>query len=149
MILSKNFTLEEMEYSPTALRKGIDNSANNISIIHLKDLCENVLQPLRDWYDNPIKINSGYRSKELNSSIGGSLSSQHCTGQAADIDTLNDNADLFFHIKRHMQFDQLIWEFGDHTNPSWVHVSFKKHGNRNHVLRAYKEDGKTKYIQMT
>lgn len=150
MKLSANFSLAEFTKSQTAIRKGISNVPEEWNIINMKNLCINILQPLREWYNKSITINSGFRSKELNEAIGGAKYSQHATGCAVDIDTVDDNADLFFYIKMHLPFDQLIWEFGDHTNPAWVHVSFSiPSKNRGEVLRAEKVNGKTHYTKMT
>lgn len=148
MKLTENFWLSEFTKSPTALRLGIPNTPGGIQVDNLILLCKNILQPLREHYDKAIRINSGYRCLALNEAIGGSKSSQHVFGEAADIDTLDDNADLFFHIRRNLDFDQLIWEFGDLDNPSWIHVSFNANGNRNEVLRAIKVHGKTTYTKM-
>lgn len=149
MKLSENFTLEEMIKSETAIRKKIDNTPNGNQILNLIDLCENILQPLRDEF-GAIHISSGYRSPKLNTAIGGSTSSQHCAlnGAAADINMNSKNADIFEWIKENTDFDQLIWEFGDDDCPSWVHVSYREGKNRNQILRAIKERGKTKYIEM-
>lgn len=148
MKLSKNFWLSEFLTSQTATRKGIENTPDESQGNSLKLLCENILQPLRDWYKHPIRINSGFRSTELNKAIGGSKTSQHCKGQAADIDTVLHNAELFNYIRLHLDFDQLIWEFGDDNAPAWVHVSYKGTKNRNEVLKAVKENGKTKYVKL-
>ena len=148
MKLTENFWLSEFTKSQTASRLSINNKPTPEHEESLLELCENVLQPLREMYGKSIKITSGYRSEALNVVIGGSKSSQHCKGQAADIDTTNDNADLFFMIKRHLDFDQLIYEFGDHRNPDWIHVSYKPKGNRRQVLKATRVNGKTTYIEM-
>jgi len=112
-------------------------------------LAQEVFEPLRMWVGGPIKINSFFRSPELNKAIGGSTKSQHCHGQAIDIDdTFNraTNAEMYEFIKEHLDFDQMIWEFGDEDNPDWVHVSYVSEAkNRNRCLQAYKENGRTKY----
>jgi len=148
MKLSKNFTLGEMIQSQTAIRKNIDNNPNGDQILNLIDLCDNVLQPLRDAI-GPIRISSGFRSQKLNVAIGGAASSQHCAlnGAAADIDMGERNAEVFEWLKANVDFDQLIWEFGDKSNPSWVHVSYKEGKNRNQILKAIKENGRTKYLK--
>jgi hypothetical protein len=146
MQLSKNLLLSEVIKSQTAIRKGIDNTPNNKHLFNLKLIADNVFQPLRDWYGKPITISSGYRSPELNSAIGGSLTSQHSNGQALDLDTVSDNLKLFNYIKSNLPFDQLIYEFGDDDNPAWVHVSYSRDNNRGQVLRAVKVNGKTKYL---
>ena len=113
-------------------------------------LAEEVFEPLRSYTGGPIKINSFYRSPKLNKAIGGSSKSQHCNGQAIDIDDTYGhltNAEMFDFIKEHLDFDQMIWEFGDEGNPNWVHVSYvSPENNRNRCLKAYKENGKTKYM---
>jgi len=110
----------------------------------------NIFEPLREWVGGPIKINSFYRCKELNKAIGGSSRSQHCEGRALDLDDIyghKTNAEMFDHIKNNLNFDQLIWEFGDKNNPNWVHVSWvSEDENRAKVLRAIKENGKSKYM---
>lgn len=148
MKLSKNFSLGEMIQSQTAIRKNIDNNPNGDQILNLIDLCDNVLQPLRDAI-GPIRISSGFRSQKLNVAIGGAASSQHCAlnGAAADIDMGERNAEVFEWLKANVDFDQLIWEFGDKSNPSWVHVSYKEGKNRNQILKAIKENGRTKYLK--
>ena len=112
-------------------------------------LADEVFEPLRAYANGPIKINSFFRSPELNKAIGGSTKSQHCHGQAIDIDDTYghlSNAEMFNFIKEHLDFDQMIWEFGDDDNPDWVHVSYVSPSkNRNRCLKAYKEYGKTKY----
>ncbi len=112
-------------------------------------IAEEVFEPLRSYVGGPIKINSFYRSPDLNKAIGGSSKSQHCYGQAIDIDDTfgrMTNAEMYRFIKEHLDFDQIIWEFGDENNPNWVHVSYvSPQENRNRCLLAYKEKGKTKY----
>jgi len=120
-------------------------------IENFKLLAEKVFQPIRDHFGVPIRISSGYRSKELNTAIGGSLSSQHCQGEAIDIDmdgTTVTNAEIFNYIKDNLNFDQLIWEFGTDTNPDWVHVSYDSAGKqRKQILKAKRAaGGKTTYV---
>jgi hypothetical protein len=120
-------------------------------IENFKLLAEKVFQPIRDHFGVPIRISSGYRSKELNTAIGGSLSSQHCQGEAIDIDmdgTTVTNAEIFNYIKDNLNFDQLIWEFGTDTNPDWVHVSYDSSGKqRKQILKAKRAaGGKTTYV---
>ncbi len=113
------------------------------------ELAENIFEPLRSYVGGPIKINSFYRSPDLNKAIGGSSKSQHCNGQAIDIDDTfgrMSNAEMYEFIKENLDFDQMIWEFGNDSNPNWVHVSYvSPQQNRNRCLKAYKEEGKTKY----
>ena len=136
-------------YSRTAIRLDIDNIPTEDHRTNKVELAENIFEPLRMYVGGPIKINSFYRSPELNKAIGGSSKSQHCNGQAIDIDDTfgrMTNAEMYRFIKDHLDFDQMIWEFGDDKNPNWVHVSYVGKGNRNRCLKAYKEKGKTKYM---
>jgi len=147
MNLTKNFSLIELTSSETAVRKGIDNTPSQEVVNNLKNLCENVMQPLRDWYGKPINITSGYRSPKLNKAIGGSTTSDHCLGCAIDF-TLpkEDYKEVFDFIRTKLPFDQVLWEFGNDDAPQWVHVSFRIDKNRKQVLRAYKNAiGQTKY----
>lgn len=146
MKLSENFTLAELTKSSTATRLGIDNSPSPEQLENLVELCHKVLQPLREAV-GPINISSGLRVPALNKAIGGSKTSQHCAinGAAADID-IEDNKKVFDYIKNNLQFDQLIWEFGNEKQPDWVHVSYHYGHNRGQVLKAIKKDGKTKYV---
>lgn len=149
MQLSKNLVLAEVTRSETAKRKGISNMPTPEHIENFKLLAEKVFQPIREHFGKPIHISSGYRSKALNSAIGGALSSQHCSGEAIDIDmdgTDITNAQIFNYIKDNLEFDQLIWEFGTDTNPDWVHVSYESTGKqRKQILRALKKGGSTSY----
>jgi len=149
MKLSDNFTLAEMVRSQTARRLNIDNTPNEHQIEFMRELCVNVLQPIRDEF-GPVRVTSGLRVPELNRAIGGSSSSQHCAlnGAAADIDFGDNNAPVFKWICENVIFDQLIWEFGDESNPDWIHVSYNYGKNRGQILRAVKRNGKTKYIPM-
>ena len=141
MNLSAHVTLAEFENSPTATTHGINNKMSESQIASAKLLCENVFEPLRIHLNTPIKINSGYRSSQLNKMIKGSLTSQHCKGEALD---LHIGAKGFNFIKDKLDFDQLIWEFGNDDNPQWVHVSYSSK-NRKQVLKATKKNGKTIY----
>jgi len=148
-MISKHISDKEGVYSRTALRRGIDNTPTKDHRVNMVELAENIFEPLRMYVGGPIKINSFYRSPELNKAIGGSSKSQHCNGQAIDIDDTfgrMTNAEMFRFIKDHLNFDQMIWEFGDDKNPNWVHVSYVGKENRNRCLKAYKEKGKTKYM---
>jgi hypothetical protein len=149
MQLSKNLALAEVMRSETAKRKGISNMPTPEHIENFKLLAEKVFQPIREHFGVPIHISSGYRSKALNTAVGGSLSSQHCSGEAIDIDmdgTSVTNAQIFEYIKENITFDQMIWEFGTDTNPDWVHVSYKAKGNRGQILKAKKINGSTVYL---
>jgi hypothetical protein len=150
MQLSKNLALSEVTRSETAKRRGISNMPTPEHIENFKKLAENVFQPIRDHFGKPIRISSGYRSKALNTAVGGSLSSQHCTGEAIDIDmdgTDITNAQIFHFIKDNLNFDQMIWEFGTDTNPDWVHVSYESTGKqRKQILVAKRSGSKTVYV---
>lgn len=150
MQLSKNLSLAEVIRSETAKRKGISNMPTPEHIENFKKLAENVFQPIREHFGVPIHISSGYRSKALNTAVGGSLSSQHCSGEAIDIDmdgTSITNAQIFNYIKENLEFDQLIAEFPVNSNPAWVHVSYESSGKqRKQILVAKKVGGATKYI---
>lgn len=128
----KYFTIEEMTKSSTAKANGIDNTPSSEGVLKLQKLIEAVLDPLREWYGKPIKINSGYRCEALNEAVGGSDTSQHRLGEAADITvgTKKGNKKLFEYIKDNLPFDQLINE----SNFSWVHVSYREGRLRKQVL---------------
>jgi len=144
--ISKHISLKEATYSATGEAKKIDNSPTAEHLANMKLLAEKVFEPVRDWYGKPIKINSFYRGKALNAAIPGSSStSQHSFGQAMDMDTSSDNKKLFDYIKDNLEWDQLIFEGGTDANPDWVHVSYKKTGNRKQVLRMRKVNGKSTY----
>ena len=148
-MISDHISEKESVYSRTAIRLNIKNTPTKEHRTNMCLLAENIFEPLRSYVGGPIKINSFYRSPELNKAIGGSAKSQHCHGQAIDIDDTFGrvtNAEMYEFIKKHLNFDQMIWEFGDDDNPNWVHVSYvSEEKNRNRCLKAYKEKGKTKY----
>jgi hypothetical protein len=151
MQLSKNFEVAEFARSSSAKRLGISNQPTEAHIANMKLLCEKVLQPVRDHFGRSIFLSSGYRSAALNAKTpGASSTSQHCTGEAVDIDmdgTEVSNKEVFDFIKEHLEFDQLIWEFGTDANPDWVHVSYESTGKqRKQVLKAIKKGGKTSYL---
>jgi hypothetical protein len=151
MKLSEHLDLSEVVRSESAKRKGISNMPTELHIVNFKILAEKVFEPIREHFRCPIHISSGYRSKELNAAIGGSLTSQHCSGEAIDIDmdgTPNGvtNKMVFDYIKDNLDFDQLIYEFGDSNNPDWVHVSYETTGKqRKQILKAIRVNGKTSY----
>lgn len=150
MQLSKHFELAEFTRSNTAKRAGISNMPTAEHQENMKLLCEKVLEPIREHFARPILISSGYRSAALNKiTKGASTTSQHCSGEAVDIDmdaTEVSNKQIFEYIKANLEFDQMIWEFGTDTNPDWVHVSYESKGKqRKQILRAYKQGGKTVY----
>lgn len=151
MKLSNNFTLREFTRSGTAERGGFSNDPTEEHLENLKELCKYVLQPLRDALGCSIRISSGYRSAALNKAIkGASATSDHCKGLAADlelwIDGKEDNAKLYNAIRSlNLPFQELIWEFGDEKQPSWVHVSYNKFEKEQELLQAKRVNGKVKY----
>ena len=151
--ISKHITYKEATRSATALRLGIENVPNQYELQNMEMVAKHVFEPLREAVDAPIKINSFFRCEELNKAIGGSTKSQHCQGRAIDIDDVYgnvSNAFMYYYIKDNLDFDQLIWEFGTDHNPDWVHVSYiDGDSNRKRCLKAIRENGKTKYIDIT
>ena len=149
MRISKHISLREATHSATAKRRGIENTPNEEQLDAMYKVAEFIFEPLRLYVGGAIKITSFFRSPKVNKAIGGVSSSQHCKGQAIDIDDVFDhktNAEMFEYIRENLDFDQLIWEFGDSNNPAWLHVSYvSKAENRNRVLRAVKRNGRTKY----
>ena len=149
-MISKHISYKEGVHSITAIRKGIDNEPNEEQLANMKLVANNVFEPLRVFVNGPIKVNSFFRSPDLNKAIGGSTKSQHCKGQAIDIDDTYGkatNADMYWWIKENLDFDQMIWEFGNNDNPDWVHVSYvSPDKNKNRCLKAYRDNGKTKYM---
>ena len=146
--ISKHISWAEATHSATAKKKEIANEPGQQEIVAMKKLAKEIFEPLRAWAGEPIRVNSFYRSAELCEAIGSKATSQHTKGQAIDIDALGDktNADLFNFIRENLNFDQLIWEFGDDENPDWIHVSYVgPNGNRNRILRAFKKGKKTNY----
>ena len=149
--ISKNISYKEGVYSITANRIGLENKPNEKQLANMKTIAEKVFQPLREWVGGPVKINSFFRSPDLNKAIGGSKTSQHCKGQAIDFDDnfgYKTNAEMFKYIRENLDYDQMIWEFGDDENPNWVHVSYvSPEANRQRCLKAYRSPGSrsTKY----
>jgi zinc D-Ala-D-Ala carboxypeptidase len=152
-MISKHISEKEATKSVTALRLNIDNTPNGTTINNMKLLAQKVFEPLRLWVGGPIKINSFYRSRALNEAIGGTTLSQHCQGKAMDIDDIyghKTNKEMFYYIKENINFDQMIWEFGNEDNPDWIHISYvNQDKNRNKILKAVRDEGKTKYIDIT
>lgn len=148
MKLSKNFTLQEFTKSQTALRMGIDNTPEGEHLEAAKVLFEKVVQPIREHF-GPTVLNSGYRGPKLNEAVGGSAKSQHCKGQAVDLEVPGvPNADIAQWIVDNLDFDQVILEFYTPGIPDsgWVHVSYNPDAEqRRSILTAMKEDGKTVY----
>jgi len=149
MQLTNNFTLSEMVKSETALRHDMDNTPGEVEIANLKTLCEKVLQPVRDHFQRGVKVNSGFRHPEVNAKVGGSKTSDHCKGQAADIEIPGvANADLAVWVRDNLEYTQLILEFYTPGVPDsgWVHVSYDPANLKKQVLTAVKKDGKTVYL---
>lgn len=147
--LSKNFSLAEFTKSETAIRKGLDNTPTPEVIENLQKLVDNIVQPVRDHYGKSVKINSGYRAPEVNASVGGSKTSDHCKGQAADIEIAGvANGDLAQYIVDNYKFTQVILEFYTKGVPDsgWVHVSYDPANLKCQALTAVKQDGKTVYL---
>ena len=150
MNLTKNFTLSEMVKSETALRHGMDNTPGGAESENLKQLAEKVLQPVRDAYGKGVKVNSGYRHPEVNAKVGGSKTSDHCKGQAADIEIPGiPNADLAVWIMENLTYTQLSLEFYTPGVPDsgWVHVSYDPANLKKENLTATKQGGKTVYLK--
>ena len=149
MKLSKNFSLKELTRSQTADRKGIANNPNEDQIDKLQNLCEMVLQPVRDHFKQVVSVSSGFRSPELCVAIGSSVNSQHAKGEAADFEVTGvPNKQLADYIYKHLDFDQLILEYHnpEEANSGWVHCSYKNTNNRKEYLRAFRgPGGKTVY----
>ena len=147
--ISEHVSYKEGVRSNTATRLNLDNTPGSYELSNMGILTDNIFEPLRKWVGGPIKINSFFRCENLNKAIGGSSRSQHCQGRAIDLDDTfghKTNAEMFQYIKENLNYDQIIWEFGDDTNPDWVHVSYvSDNENRGRALRAVKENGKTTY----
>jgi hypothetical protein len=151
MKITRNFSLQELTKSTTAIRKGIDNSPSTEHLVNLTNLCCHILQPVREHFGRVVTINSGYRSPNLNKAVGGSSKSQHCNGEAADFEIIGlPNLELATWVRDHLQFDQLILEFfnpAEGPNSGWVHCSYKKDGtNRKKTMTALVKNRKTSYL---
>jgi len=149
-MISKHISYKEATHSATALRRDLDNTPNDEQLKCMEEVAENLFEPLREWVGGPIKVNSFFRGEPVNTAIGGSKRSQHMKGQAIDIDDTfghKTNAEMYHYIKDNLDFDQMIWEFGDDKNPNWVHISWVSHRpNRKKLTIAKKVNGRTKYI---
>ena len=147
--ISPNISFKEAVRSRTALRLNLKNDPDAYQITNMVNVAKNVFEPLREYVGGAIKINSMFRSEELNTAIGGSSRSQHIEGRALDLDDIyghKTNLQMFNYIKDNLSFDQLIYEFGDDNNPAWIHVSYvSKEENRGRCLRAEKVNGRTSY----
>ena len=152
MRISKHISYKEATQSQTAVRKGIINEPDAYQLQNMQLLAEKVFEPLREHFGVPIAINSFFRSPKLNKAIGGVSGSQHTQGRAIDVDdTLGgvSNRQMFDWIRENLDYDQLIWEFGNNQNPDWVHISYVSESeNRKRVLKASKKNGKTIYTVM-
>jgi len=148
--ISKHISWHEGTYSRTGERRNLDNTPNEEQLKCMKEVAENLFEPLREWVGGPIKINSFFRGEPVNTAIGGSRKSQHMKGQAIDIDDTfghKTNAEMYYYIKDNLDFDQIIWEFGTDKNPNWLHISWVSHRpNRKKLTIAKKINGRTKYI---
>ena len=152
MNLTENFSLVELTKSQTAERKGIDNTPSTEHQENLKSLCTAILQPVRDHFSQVVTISSGYRSPELCTAIGSKTTSQHARGEAADFENFGvSNKELADYIHFNLNYDQLILEYWKESDPNsgWVHCSYSEGNNRRQYLKAYKENGKTKYAPIT
>jgi hypothetical protein len=149
-LISKNYYLDEFTYSPTAVARKIDNTPNVEHVANLRHVVQNVIQPVRDNFKRALKINSGYRSPALNRAVGGSMNSQHASGEAVDFEIEGlSNRLVADWIAKHLNYDQLILEFYnpmEGVNSGWIHVSLRKTGiNRKDRLVAYKDGKSTRY----
>tara|TARA_R110002020_G_scaffold82173_2_gene203510 strand:- start:18018 stop:18479 length:462 start_codon:yes stop_codon:yes gene_type:complete len=146
--ISEHISWTEAIRSNTAKKHEIENIPNQSQIVNMKSIAKNIFEPLRTWANEPIRINSFFRSPELCIKIKSKPTSQHTKGQALDIDAMGEktNGELFEYIKENLNFDQLIWEHGDNENPDWIHVSYVDNvNNRNRILKAVKKGKKTTY----
>lgn len=135
--ISKHITFDEATQSPTALRMGIKNIPNDIQFMNMQMVAEKCFEPLREWYGKPIKINSFFRCDALNTAVKGSRTSQHVGGCAIDMSagSKEENKKIFEWCKANLNFDQLLWEYGDSTGPQWVHISYVSESkNRKQIL---------------
>lgn len=152
-MISEHISEKEATKSITAIRLGIANSPNGTALANMKVLAEKIFEPLRKFVGGPIKINSMFRSEALNKALGGSNRSQHCQGNAMDLDDIyghKTNKEMFEFVKENLDFDQMIFEFGNEENPDWLHISYvDKEKNRNKILKAVRDKGKTIYIDIT
>tara|TARA_R100001463_G_scaffold87864_2_gene142510 strand:- start:930 stop:1391 length:462 start_codon:yes stop_codon:yes gene_type:complete len=149
-MISKHVSYHEGTYSRTGERRDLDNTPNEDQLKCMKEVAENLFEPLREWVGGPVKINSFFRGEPVNTAIGGSTRSQHMKGQAIDIDDTfghKTNAEMYRYIKDNLDFDQMIWEFGSDENPNWLHISWVSHRpNRKKLTIAKKVNGRTRYV---
>lgn len=147
--ISENISYSEAIYSPTAIEKKISNEPNDEQLDSMKAVATNIFERVRAHFGKPIRINSFFRSGALNKAVGGAITSQHCKGEAIDVTGLpygTKNSEIFHYIKDNLDFDQLIWEHGDNSEPAWVHFSLSMRGNKRQVLKAERgANGRTIY----
>lgn len=136
--VTEHISFDEATISQTATRKGIINIPNNQQLENMKLVAEKCFEPVREHFGVPLKVSSFFRCEKLNKAVGGASNSQHVKGQAIDIQATSNitNAQIFEYIKKNLEFDQLIWEYGTNDNPAWVHVSFSNTHNRKQVIRV-------------
>lgn len=149
--ISAHITYREATFSQTAVRLGIPNAPDVNALVAMQVVAQQCFEPARDRF-GPIRVSSFYRSPALNKAIGGSLTSDHCLGRAIDCQAVEGhgvtNADLFHWMRDHLDYDQLIWEFGDDAEPAWVHVGYRSVAtNRHQSLRASRVGGSVVYSQ--
>jgi hypothetical protein len=148
--ISKNVTYAEAIKSQTATRLGLENTPNEEQLENMKKVANECFQKAREHFGVPIAVTSFFRSPEVNRAIGGSTTSEHCQGKAMDIDADVfggvSNSDLFHFFKDNCEFNQLIWEYGNDNNPDWVHISFNEGGNKNQILKVYRQNGRSVYV---
>lgn len=145
MNISKHISYNEATFSTTATRKGISNTPSSEQLRAMKLVAEKCFEPLRKYMSKPIKINSFFRSEKLNKAVGGSTTSSHCKGQAIDISLHGENWIMFDFIRTNLKFSQLIWEFGNDSEPDWIHISYDEKNLKNQVLRAVRSGRSTIY----
>jgi len=153
--ISKHISYKEAIRSNAAIRYGIENHPNTVQLENMRRIANNVFEPLRNAFKVPIFVSSFFRHPKLNVRVGGSSTSDHPNGNAMDLDDVLGgvtNSQIFYYIKDQLQFKQLIWEFGDDNEPSWVHVSYVPGNNKGQVLKAekYKDfwgKNKTRYVE--
>jgi len=151
MLLSENFTLDELTKSQEAIRLGIENEPNDEQVGNLILLCKNILQPIRNHFKMPVSVSSGFRSVALCKAIGSSAKSQHTKGQAADFEIFGvHNKEVSDWIVKNLDYDQCILEFWNPNDPNsgWVHCSYNDNGNRKQYLRASKVNNAVIYYPM-
>lgn len=153
VFISENIGYDEATRSRTAEKRGLDNTPSQEHLANMRRVAAEVFEPLRrEVAQGPLAVTSFYRSAAVNRAVGGASSSQHTCGEAIDMDADVyggcTNRGLFDYVRKHLRFDQLIWEFGDDRSPDWIHVSLKASGNRGEVLRSVKRGGKTHYLPL-